>query len=189
MTECNRVPGANRFVPALCALLTFALTAVAQIQFDRPKGQEKLPNPSMIAATRDELVTVTKQMFEAREVPLDKEDCNALTGECTIQSKQVVFVRGTTTRSQLEHYAEVPASNLKNWGRGRYTLRILITPASPKTTQVSVNATFEGMTDGFSGTNEWLRLASKGELEDKFLRCIQDRASGGDCRGIFEKER
>jgi hypothetical protein len=44
------------------------------------------------------------------------------------------------------------------------------------------------MTDGFSG-NEWVQLTSKGELEDKFLRCIKDRATGGDCKEIFEKSR
>ena len=176
-------------VRVLCLLLAVSATAVAQIQFDRPKTQPPLPNPSMIAATRDELIAVTKQMFEARELPLDKEDCNQVSGECVIIGKPLIFIKGITTRSQLEHYCEVPASNVKNWVRGRYTLRIQINPASPKTSQVGVYATFEGMTDGFSGNNEWIPLRSKGELEDKFLRCIQDRASGGDCKGIFEKDR
>ena len=62
-----------QFVRLLCLLLTASATAPAQIQFDRPKSQAPLPNPSMIAATRDELIALTKQMFEARELPLDKD--------------------------------------------------------------------------------------------------------------------
>jgi hypothetical protein len=189
MTKRPDVCKRHTVVRVFCLLVAISATAVAQIQFDKPKVQPRLPNPSMISATRDELISVTKQMFEGREVPLDKEDCNQLSGECTLISKPVIFIKGITTRSQLEHYCEVPASNVKNWVRGRYTLRVQITPASPKTTQVGVYANFEGMTDGFSGNNEWVPLRSKGELEDKFLRCIQDRASGGDCKGIFEKER
>jgi hypothetical protein len=165
-----------------------AFTASAQIQFDRPKAEKPLPNPSIITTPRDETLAATKQMLETREVSIDKEDCNQLTGECTIISKPVIFIKGITTRSQLEHYCEVPAASVKNWTRGRYVLRIQIAPASPKTSQVGIYAKFEGMTDGFSG-NEWVQLTSKGELEDKFLRCIKDRATGGDCKDIFEKSR
>ncbi|MBI3652343.1 MAG: hypothetical protein HY231_15080 [Acidobacteria bacterium] len=178
----------NFFVRTAFVVGALAATASAQIQFDRPKAEKPLPNPSIIAAQRDETVTATKQMLETREVSIDKEDCNQLTGECTIITKPVIFIKGITTRSQLEHYCEVPAANVKNWTKGRYVLRIQIAPASPKTAQVGIYAKFEGMTDGFSG-NEWVQLTSKGELEDKFLRCIKDRTTGGDCKNIFEKER
>jgi hypothetical protein len=159
----------------------FAASAEAQIQFDRPKAEKPLPNPAIIQAPRDEVVTLTKQMLETREIPIDKEDCNQLSGECTIISKSVVFIKGITTRSQLEHYCTVPAASVKNWTRGRYVLRFQITPASPKSAQVGIYAKFEGQTDGLSN-NAWVELSSKGELEDKLLKAIQCRVSGGDCK-------
>ncbi len=172
------------------ALLIFAcaFSANAQIQFDKPKAEKPLPNPSLIQSPRDETLRATKQMLETREVSIDKEDCNQVTGECTVITKPVIFIKGITTRSQLEHYCDVPTASIKNWTRGRYMLRIQIAPTSPKSSQVGIYAKFEGMTDGFSG-NEWVQLSSKGELEDKFLRCIKDRSTGGDCKNIFEKER
>jgi hypothetical protein len=176
------------FLSAALVLFIFACTANAQIQFDKPKAEKPLPNPSMIQSPRDETLKATKQMLETREVSIDKEDCNQLSGECMLITKPVIFIKGITAKSQLEHYCIVPAANVKNWTRGRYSLRIQITPASPKSSQVGIYAKFEGMTDGFDG-NEWVQLSSKGELEDKFLRCIQDRATGGSCLNIFEKER
>lgn len=169
-------------------LFSLVFTIKAQFEWDKKKAAQPLPNPYMMAAPRDEILTATKQMFEAREIPLDKEDCNQLTGECTLISKPVIFIKGTMTKSQLEHYCEVPAANVRNWTKGRYVLRIQIAPTSPRNAQVGVYCKFEGMADNFTG-NEWITLTSKGELEDKLLRCIEDRAHGGDCKGIFEKDR
>jgi hypothetical protein len=162
-------------------LLLIALTVGAQIQFDRPKTAKPLPNPSIIGAQRDEVITAVKQMLETREIPLDKEDCSATTGECTLITKSVIFIKGIPTISQLQHYADVPRRDVRNWSKGRYVLRFQITPASTKTAQVGVYARFEGLTDSVTGT-EWVQLASKGELEDTLLRCIQERVQGGDCK-------
>lgn len=175
-----------RLTQIMCAafiLFSIAFSIQAQIQLQRPKSEQRLPNPYMMAAPRDEIMTSTKQMFEAREIPLDKEDCNQLTGECTLISKPVTFIKGTTTRSQLEHYCEVPAANVQNWSKGRYVLRIQISPASPRQSQVSVHCKFEGMIDSFTG-NEWVQLTSKGVLEDDLMRCIEDRVRGGNCENI-----
>jgi hypothetical protein len=120
-------------------------------------------------------------MLETREIPLDKEDCSQTTGECTLISKSVIFTRGITARSQLQHYCDVPAAEVRNWGKGRFVLRIQISPASPHTSMVGVYARFEGMTDGLSGS-EWVALSSKGELEDKLLKCLRDRIRGIDCK-------
>jgi hypothetical protein len=170
---------------ALLALLLTGMTVAAQIQFDRPKAAKPLPNPSIIGATRDEVLSVTKQMLETREIPLDKEDCSNTTGECTVLTKPVVFIKGIAAKSQLEHYCEMPAVEVRNWARGRYVLRFQITPATPKTSQVGVYAKFEGMQNAVTGS-EWVPLTSKGGLEDQMLRCIQDRIQGGDCKDIFK---
>lgn len=169
---------------ALFAVLLFGITAFAQMEFKRPKAAKPLPNPSIINSTRDEVQSTTKQMLETREIPLDKEDCSNTTGECTLITKPVVFIKGIATKSQLEHYCEMPAVEVRNWARGRYVLRVQITPATPKTSQVGVYAKFEGMLNAVTGS-EWVPLTSKGELEDLVLRCIQDRLQGGDCKDIF----
>lgn len=170
------------------ALALLSLPSKGQIQLSKPKTEKPLPNPSLLNSQRDDILQATKQMLETREVPIDREDCNQLTGECTLISKPIIFIKGTMTRSQLEHYCEVPAAGVKNWTKGRYVLRIQISPASPKSAQVGVYAKFEGMLDDFSG-NQWVSLNSKGEMENLFLKCIQDRVNGGDCKDIFEKER
>src|SRR5262245_24322114 len=87
-------------------LLLIAMSAGGQIQFDRPKAAKPLPNPSIIGAQRDEILTVIKQMLETREIPLDKEDCNATSGECSLISKAVIFTKGIPAKSQLKHYTE-----------------------------------------------------------------------------------
>jgi hypothetical protein len=179
----NRINKLRSGLLTRASLLLFLITMTsgAQIQFDRPKTAKPLPNPSIVASQRDEVVTAIKQMLETREIPLDKEDCNTTTGECTLISKPVIFIKGIPTRSQLQHYADVPERDVRNWSRGRYVLRFQISPASPTTAQVGVYARFEGLTDGVVGS-EWIQLTSKGELEDTLLRCIQERIQGGECK-------
>lgn len=168
------------FVPAF---FLSAMAAGAQIEFSKPKAEKPLPNPSIMSAARDDLLTLVRQILETREIPLDKEDCNATNGECTFITKPIIFIKGIQTRSQLEHYCEVPAASVRSWSKGRYVLRIQISPASTKTCQVGVYAKFEGMTEGATGS-QWVPLVSKGSLEDKMLRCIQDRLQGGNCENI-----
>jgi len=180
----NRAVHSYKIARAAFFLSLIAITISGQIQFDRPKAAKPLPNPSIVGAQRDEILTVIKQMLETREIPLDKEDCNATNGECSLISKPVIFTKGIPAKSQLQHYTEMPTRDLRNWSKGRYVLRFQISPASPTTSQVGVYAKFEGMTDGVVGS-EWVQFSSKGELEDMMLRCVQDRAQGGDCKDIF----
>ncbi|MFL6212945.1 MAG: hypothetical protein ACJ74J_03525 [Blastocatellia bacterium] len=172
------------FLRAVLVCLLLSIGCAAQIQFNRPKTAKPLPNPAMMNAARDEAVTLIKQMLETREIPLDKEDCNATTGECTLVSKPLIFTKGIPARSQLQHFSEMPDRDPRNWSKGRYVLRFQVTPATPRTAQVGAYARFEGLTDGAAG-QEWVQLTSRGELEDQMLRCIQDRIAGGDCKDIF----
>jgi hypothetical protein len=168
------------------AFVAFATTiADGQLELKRPKTEKPLPNPFIMPSARDEVVTVTKQLLETREIPVDKENCDPVTGECTLISKPVIFIRGIQTQSQLEHYAEVPVADVRNWVSGRYVLTVKISPASPKTSQVAVYSKFEGRTTDGAVGSQWVPLTSKGEFEDKMLRCIQDRVLGGDCKDIF----
>jgi|ERR1700733_8101187 hypothetical protein len=158
-----------------------ALTVRGQIDFDKPKKVKPLPNPLVMQASRDDLRNAAKQMLETRQIPLDKEDCNQLTGECLLVSKSIEFTRGITARSQLEHYCDVPAADVRNWAKGRYSLRIQISPAGTTTAQVGIYAKFEGETDDAVGQS-WIVLNSKGELEDGLLRCLDERIRGGECK-------
>jgi hypothetical protein len=173
-----------RTAAALIAIMATYLgfgRAAAQIQFGRPKPEKPLPNPYIIGASRDDILKAVKQMLETREVPLDREECNQQSGECTLISKQVVFIKGITTRSQLHHYCEIPTADVRDWSKGRYVLRIQISPATPATAQVGISARFDGMTVGVVG-DEWIPLTSKGELEDKLLRCLDQRVKGVECK-------
>jgi hypothetical protein len=170
---------------ALPALLLTGTIAAAQMEFKKPKPAKPLPNPSIINTTRDEVLSTTKQLLETREIPLDKEDCSNTTGECTLLTKPVIFIKGIATKSQLEHYCEMPTVEVRNWARGRYVIRFQITPAAPKSSQVGVYAKFEGMMNAVTGS-EWVPLTSRGVLEDLMLRCVQDRLQGGDCKDIFK---
>ena len=175
-----------RILMAMAFMVFAAIIAEGQLEFKRPKTEKPLPNPFIMPSARDEVLTITKQMLETREIPVDKEDCNPATGECTLISKPVIFIKGIQTKSQLEHYAEVPVADVRNWVSGRYVLRIQISPASPKTSQVAVYTKFEGRTTDGAVGSQWVSLTSRGELEDKMLRCIQDRVLGGDCKDIFK---
>jgi hypothetical protein len=171
-------------LPAVLICCLF-LPVAGQIQLKKPKPAQLLPNPSLIGATRDDIIRVTKQILETREIPLDKEDCNPTTGECTLISKSVVFIKGIPTKSQLQHFCELADADVRNWARGRYVLRIQVSPATPKTAQVGVYARFEGLINSVTGS-EWVALSSRGELEDQMLRCILDRIEGGECKDIFK---
>jgi hypothetical protein len=182
------VPTASHFSVRLILAFGLALVVLAaaaangQLQLSKPKAEKPLPNPYIIGAARDEVLAAAKQMLETREIPIDKEDCNQQTGECLVLSKPVIFIKGVvTTKSQLQHYCEVPAADVREWTSGRYVLRIQINPAALKTCQVGVYAKFDGKTQGAVG-GEWVPLVSKGELEDKMLRCIEERVHGGECK-------
>ncbi len=178
-----------RMIQSLQLLVIFflcaATLAVAQIQWDRPKSAQRLPNPMILSAPRDELLTLAKQVLETREIPIEREDCNSNNGECTLISKPIIFIKGIQTRSQLEHYAEVPAAKVRSWSKGRYVLRIQISPASPSSAQVGVYAKFEGMSESL-GLSEWVPMLSKGEMENLLLLCLQNRLQGGDCSTIYK---
>lgn len=161
--------------------LSIAASVLGQIQLSKPKPDEALPNPMIVLASRDEVQAAIRQMLETKGIPLDKDDCDAQTGECIMLSKPLVFIKGITTKSQLEHYCEVPAADVRNWSKGRYTLRIQISPASPKTAQVGIYARFEGLVEDTTGS-QWISLSSKGKLEDQLMRCLNQKIRGGECK-------
>ena len=152
----------------------------SQIQFGKPKPEKPLPNPFILGASRDETIKAAKQMLETREIPLEREDCSQQSGECTLISKQVIFIKGITTKSQLQHYCDISAADVRDWSKGRYVLRIQVSPVTPATAQVGMAAKFDGMTAGVVGS-EWVALTSRGELEDKLLRCLDQRVKGLEC--------
>ena len=169
------------FVALLVGLSVAPGYSRAQIEFGKPKPEKPLPNPFIIGTSRDEALKAAKQMLETREIPLDKDECNQQSGECTLISKQVIFIRGITTKSQLQHYCEIATRDVRDFSKGRYVLRIQVSPVTPTTAQVGISARFDGMTAGVVGS-EWVSLTSRGELEDKLLRCLDQRVKGVECK-------
>ncbi|PYT05089.1 MAG: hypothetical protein DMF60_13110 [Acidobacteria bacterium] len=55
---------------ALLALSLMGITAFGQLEFSKPKPIKPLPNPSLLGSPRDEVVSITKQMLETREIPI-----------------------------------------------------------------------------------------------------------------------
>src|SRR5262245_48302517 len=119
-------------------ILLISGLAPGQIQFSKPKAEKPVANPLVVNTSRDEVRSLSKQILESREIAIDKDDCSSQSGQCTLITKPIIFIKGITTRSQLEHYCEVPGVRVQNWIRGRYTLRIQIDPASPTTALVGV---------------------------------------------------
>lgn len=162
-------------------LVVGAPTERGQIDFDKPRPVKPLPNPMLVSAGRDDVRNAAKQMLETRQIPVEKEDCNQMTGECVMVTKAVEFIRGITTKSQLQHYCEVPDADNRSWAKGRYSLRIQVNPAGTNTAEVGIYARFEGETDDAVG-QQWVPLTSKGILEDGLLRCLDERVRGGECK-------
>ena len=152
-----------------------------QIQIAKPKAETPLPNPMIIKASRDDLKTAALKMLETREIPVEREDCSDQTGECTILTKHVVFIKGITTKSQLQHYCIVPTAGIRTWTRGRYVLKIQVNPSGVNSCQVGVYCSFEGLSDGATGS-EWIKLSSRGIMEEKFLKCLEETVRSGVCR-------
>jgi hypothetical protein len=175
------VAAVARAIVSIPVMVLMAVAANGQIEFDRPKPVKPLPNPMIMAAARDDVRNAAKQLLETRAISLDKEDCNQQTGDCVLVTKTVEFIRGITAKSQLQHYCDLPISDVRSWSKGRYSLKIQISPASPTTAQVGIYAKFEGETEGAIG-QEWVTLNSKGILEDGLLRCLDERVRGGECK-------
>jgi hypothetical protein len=166
-------------VPAvLLLLLCGATVARAQFTFDRPKTEGPLPNPYTIAATREQIIKTARDVLKTCGIPLDDEATRD--GDGRIVTKYVVYTRGVTARTDLEHLASLPASDVRNWLRGRYALEITALPLDEKRSQIKISARIKGREAGVVEGERWVDGTSNGTLEDEVLRGLAGKILGLD---------
>lgn len=152
--------------------------AQAQFTFDKPKTEPPLPNPYTIGVLREPILTAARELLKACAISVDEDLSKANEGK--LVSKPVVFSRGVTVRNDLEYFAEMPASSVRNWSQARYALEVVALPLDQKRSQLQVNAVIQGRVAEADGTLKWIEGRSNGRLEDEFIRGLAGKILGVD---------
>ncbi len=135
-----------------------------------------LPNPYRFTVPNDVLTKSIIELMAERKLILDEPSSKPEQG--LLISQPYTFTRGSVvTGSELNRLAEVPASEVRNWTRGRYTLIVEVQPIDGTATNVSVNARIEGRSDNVTG-GEWVTLRSSGTAEEQFLTDLIIKVTG-----------
>ena len=164
-----------------CAILClFQAIALGQIQIDRPKQEQPLPNPYTIAVPRDQVIKAAKEVFASCKIPVDEEASKP--DDARIVTRYVVFTKGVTARDDLEHLATLPASDVRYWIQGRYSLELNVLPLDAKRSQLQVIAHIQGRISGAMNDEKWVDSSSNGRLEDEVLRGLAGKILGLDLR-------
>ena len=152
--------------------------ALGQIQLDRPKQEPPLPNPYTIGASREQVINGAKEVFTACKIPIDEEASKP--PDSRLVTRFVVFTKGVTARDDLEHLSTLPASDVRYWIQGRYSLELNILPLDGKRSQIQVIARIQGRISGAMNDEKWIDSTSNGRLEDEVLRGLAGKILGID---------
>ena len=167
----------SRLVSALLLTLFVAPTILAQIEFDKPKVEGPLPNPYTLGAKREDIVKQTRELMKACSIPIDETNSNDGAGK--VVTKPVLYTRGVTANSDLEHLANMGASDVRDFLQGRYSLEITSLPVDQAKAQIQISAKIQGRLAGRMG-EVWVDGISNGQLEDEVLRGLAGRILGID---------
>jgi len=166
----------------ICFSLLFmvfcSFDARAQLQLDRPKTDKPLDNPYIINAPREQILQTVREVLKNCAIQVD--DTLSKPSEGKIVTKSIVFTRGVTTKTDLEHLAKMPAGEIRNWQQGRWSLEISALPLDESRSQLSVSAHIEGKVNDAAGGSQWIEGQSKGLVEDEALRGLAGRILGID---------
>lgn len=148
---------------------------------DFGKGRTEAPppidNPYRFAVPNDVLSNSLVELMRERKLILDETVSKPDQG--LFISQPYTFTRGSVvTASELNRLAVVPATEVRNWTRGRYTVIAEVQPVDGTYTNVSVNVRIEGRSDGVVGA-EWISLKSSGTAEQEFLLALVEKVTGG----------
>jgi len=152
--------------------------AEAQITFDRPKSEGPLPNPYTMGAKRDDILKTARDVLKACSIPIDEEASKASEGR--IVTRDVVFTKGVTAKSDLEHLATLPSSQVRNWLQGRFRLEVTSLALDQNRVQLQISARIQGRISGVLESERWIDGVSNGTLEDEVLRGMAGKALGID---------
>lgn len=154
-----------------------ATAAQAQFTFDRPKTEPPLDNPYTMSVPREQILQSVREVLKTCAIQLDDELSKPNEGK--IVTKPIVFTKGVTTRNDLEYLATLPASEVRNWLQGRYSLEITALPLDQKRSQLFVSSHIQGkVIDGLE--SKWIDGQSNGRLEDEVLRGLAGKILGID---------
>jgi hypothetical protein len=135
-----------------------------------------VPNPYRFNVANDVLTKAVVELMAESKLIIDEPSSKPEQG--LLISQPYTFTRGSVvTGSELNRLAEVPASEVRNWTRGRYTMIVEVQPIDGTATNVSVNARIEGRSDGVLGA-EWVTLRSNGAAEEQFLINLVKKLTG-----------
>lgn len=135
-----------------------------------------LPNPYRLTARRDVILKAIEEVMRNQKLVLD--ETTSRPSEGILVSQPYTFIKGAVvSESELNRYAQVPASDTRGWTRGRYTLNVEVQPIDGTSANVAVNAKIEGRTDGATGA-EWVTLPSLGVAEEEFISALVTTITG-----------
>lgn len=160
------------FLLAICSTNAFA-----QLTFDKPKSEPPLPNPYTLGAKREDVLRVAREIMKTCNFPIDEVASKASDGR--IVTQYVVYTKGVTTRSDLEHLVVLPASDVRSWQSGRFLLEITSLPFDQNRTQLQISAKVQGRLGGVA-EEKWIDGVSNGNLEDEVLRGLAGQVLGLD---------
>jgi hypothetical protein len=166
-----------RLISSLLFTVCVAPAVWAQIEFDKPKVEGPLPNPYTLAAKREDIMKAARDLMKACLIPIDETNSKDDTGK--LLTKSVVYTRGVTANSDLEHLANMGASDVRNFLQGRYALEITSLPVDQAKAQIQIAARIQGRLAGRMG-EVWVDGISNGQLEDEVLRGLAGRILGID---------
>ncbi len=164
-----------------CAMLVLLLCSGevrAQLRFDKPKSEPPLENPYTIGVPREQILEAAREILKTCAIPLNEDLSKASDGK--LVTRNVVFTRGVTTKSDLEHLATMPAGEVRNWQQGRYYLEITALPLDGKRSQILIAAHIQGKIADAMNSNQWIDGQSTGLLEDQVMRGLAGKILGID---------
>lgn len=142
----------------------------------RTRALPPVANPYRFSVPNDVLTRSVVELMAERRLILDEPSSKPEQG--LFISQPYTFTRGSVvTASELNRLAEVPATDVRTWTRGRYTLIVEVQPIDGTLTNVSVNARIEGRSDNVTGA-EWVSLRSSGVAEEQFLIDLVIKVTG-----------
>ncbi len=166
------------FLLAVMIAAFSAITAQAQLTFDRPKTEPPLDNPYNISLPREKILEGVREVLKTCSLQIDEDLSKPNEGK--IVTKPVNFSKGVTTKTDLEYLSTLPAGDVRNWVQGRFALEITAVPLDQKKSQLLVSANIQGRVADVLNPNKWIDCRSNGRLEDDVLRGIAGKILGID---------
>lgn len=169
--------GLIRIGAVLLLVVVCLVPAGAQLEWDRPRTDEPLPNPSRLIVSREEALAAAREVLACRSFRIKADACDDQSGVCSLATEEKIFARGLVADTQFAHFANYQSRRERTIVRGRVRLTVEVVPANPGSCMLGVSAVFEGLTQGATAS-AWVTAPSRGILEDEIIKLIVKRSKG-----------